>query len=371
MDTTRTDGLNAQVKTSLPGVPAAHSEAPLPQREHNAVMRVSLFLIAVLASVAVFTYLERILAPFVFAILLFFVIQPIVEWAAQYRVPRWASWAVMLLAVSAAFAGIGFLAISSFTRMIEDKEHYLPRVRELAEEARPGSGDTAVDLLKSGEKAMREAAPWSLYGAAEFGLMMIFYLLFLALTSRELMGRIERAFPDRAEELVDVARTISAGMQGFVWVKTLVSLGMGLTAAVLLAAFGVPYWPLWAFLFFALNYITYIGSIIACVPPIASAFFYYDPVTASIISALVVAVRVVWIDYVEIRYSGSALNLDPSLVLLSLAYWGYFWGGVGLVLAVPMLTTLKIILWSIKHTRHWAVLISESSNEPVVPVEEA
>jgi predicted PurR-regulated permease PerM len=373
MDTMQTDGLKAQPTNShsketnlATPETLAKAEAPIRPREHNTIVRVSLFIIAVLLCVGAFTYLERILAPFVFAILLFFVIQPIVEWLHEYHVPRWLAWVVMFVAVTAAFAGIGYLAISSFTTMIQDQEQYVPRMAELAERVRPGLGDSVHEWVKAAEKATREAAPLSLYGATEFGLMMIFYLIFLALTSREFLKRAERAFPERADELLGVARRISAGMQSFVRVKTLVSLGMGVTATLLLAAFQVPYWPMWGFLFFALNYITYIGSIIACVPPIATAYLQFDPVTASIISALVVAVRVVWIDYVEIRYSGSELNLDPSLVLLSLAYWGYFWGGVGLVLAVPMLTTLKIVLWSIEHTRHWAVLISETGDGPIV-----
>jgi len=62
---------------------------------------------------------------------------------------------------------------------------------------------------------------------------------------------------------------------------------------------------------------------------------------------------------VEIKWSGQSLNIDPLLLLLGLAYWGWFWGLVGLVLAVPMLTSLKIVLANIDETRSWAILISE------------
>jgi AI-2 transport protein TqsA len=66
-----------------------------------------------------------------------------------------------------------------------------------------------------------------------------------------------------------------------------------------------------------------------------------------------------WIDYVEIRASGRDLNLDPILVLVALMFWGKFGGLVGLLLAVPMLTGVKIVLAQFPNTRCWAILMSE------------
>jgi predicted PurR-regulated permease PerM len=69
--------------------------------------------------------------------------------------------------------------------------------------------------------------------------------------------------------------------------------------------------------------------------------------------------RFVWIDYVEIKLSGRHLNIDSVLLFLWLAYWGWVWGVIGLILAFPMLTSLKIVLEHLDGTRHWAVLMSE------------
>lgn len=143
-------------------------------------------------------------------------------------------------------------------------------------------------------------------------------------------------------------------------VKTLVSVGMGVSAAVLMYLFGLQGWLLWGILFFALNYITYIGSIVACVPPVILAYLdLSSPIVATALAATMVLNRFVWIDYIEIRMAGRHLNIDSILLFLWLAYWGWMWGVIGLILAFPMVTSLKIVLEHVEATKGWAVLMSD------------
>jgi AI-2 transport protein TqsA len=154
--------------------------------------------------------------------------------------------------------------------------------------------------------------------------MTFFYLLFLLLGVNKLPRRVQRTLSgERAEHILTIGERISAGMEQFMKVKTLVSIGMGASAAALLAAFGLEHWLLWGFLFFALNYITYIGSIAACMPPIALAYLEMNSaVAATALAFLIVVNRFLWIDFVEIRLSGKDLNIDSVLLFLWLAYWG-------------------------------------------------
>ena len=143
-------------------------------------------------------------------------------------------------------------------------------------------------------------------------------------------------------------------------VKTLVGTGMAVSAAAIMAAFGVDHWLLWTFLFFVANYVTYIGSMAACVPPIVIAFLdLKSPAAAALVAALLIANRLVWIDFVEVRLAGRELNLDPVLVFLWLAYWGWAWGVVGLLLAYPMLAAVKIVLSHVEGWEGWAVLLGD------------
>ncbi|NBT14210.1 MAG: AI-2E family transporter [Planctomycetia bacterium] len=198
-------------------------------------------------------------------------------------------------------------------------------------------------------------------GVAEVFVLVLVYLVFLFVGSRKLPERIRRAFPgEQAERLLSIGDGITRSMERFMAVKTIVGLGMGATAGLLMYGFGLDHWLLWAFLFFASNYITYIGSIVACIPPIVMAFLDLNSVTAAVVlGVLLVANRMLWIDFVEIRMSGKELNLDPTLMFLWLSYWGWAWGVLGLLLAYPMMAAVKIALTHMKGAAGWAVLLSE------------
>jgi predicted PurR-regulated permease PerM len=194
--------------------------------------------------------------------------------------------------------------------------------------------------------------------------MAFFYLLFIVIGAKRLPERVRRAFPGpRGERILTVAGEISTGMERFLEVKTLVSLGLGISSAAIMYLFGLQGWLLWGLLFFAFDYITYIGSMVACVPPIVIAFLdLSSPVAAVALTALLVLNRFVWIDYFEIKYSGRHLNIDSVLLFLWLAYWGWMWGVVGLILGFPIIISVKIVLQHLDATKSWAVLMSEESH---------
>ena len=224
----------------------------------------------------------------------------------------------------------------------------------------PASGPLG-DLFRSSSKSALDYMLRHTLQVAEIFVLVLVYLIFLFIGSRKLPERIERAFPgEQGARLLSIGAGITRSMERFMAVKTVVGLGMGATAGLVMYAAGLDHWLLWAFLFFASNYITYIGSIVACLPPIIMAFLDLNTVTGAVmLSALLVANRLLWIDFVEIRMSGKELNLDPTLMFLWLSYWGWAWGVLGLLLAYPMLAAVKIAVAHVKGAAGWAVLLSE------------
>ncbi|MEI6635046.1 MAG: AI-2E family transporter [Planctomycetota bacterium] len=196
---------------------------------------------------------------------------------------------------------------------------------------------------------------------AELIVAVFCYLVFLFLGSRKLKARMLRAFPgERSKRLVAIGDGITESMERFMVVKTAAGVGMAVSAAVIMYGFGLDHWMLWAFLFFAMNYITYIGSAAACVPPIVMASLDLDsPAMAALLSTLIVLNRIFWIDFFELRVSGKQLNLDPTLLFLWLSYWGWAWGILGLILAYPMLAAVRIMLEHLGGLHGWALLLSD------------
>jgi len=196
---------------------------------------------------------------------------------------------------------------------------------------------------------------------AELFVVVFCYLVFLFLGSQKLKARVLRAFPgERGSRLVAIGEGITESMERFMVVKTAAGVGMAVSAGMIMYLFGLDHWMLWAFLFFAANYITYIGSMAACIPPLVMAYLDLDNAAmATLLSALIVLNRVVWIDFFELRMSGKQLNLDPTLLFLWLSYWGWAWGILGLILAYPMMAALRITLEHLGGLQGWALLLSD------------
>ena len=230
----------------------------------------------------------------------------------------------------------------------------------------PSGGDnrgrtSLTDLFRiTSQDVMKYVFSHSL-DVAELIVVVFCYLVFLFLGSRKLKARVLRAFPgERSTRLVAIGDGITESMERFMVVKTVAGVGMAVSAAIIMHGFGLDHWMLWAFLFFALNYITYIGSAAACVPPLIMAYLDLDShMMAFVLTTLVVLNRVFWIDFFELRMSGKQLNLDPTLLFLWLSYWGWAWGILGLILAYPMLAALRIALEHIGGLSGWAVLLSD------------
>jgi len=223
-----------------------------------------------------------------------------------------------------------------------------------------GTGDPSDFFRVTSQAAVDYVFRHSL-DVAELFILVLVYLVFLFLGGRKLPAKIRRAFPgDQGERILQIGAGITDSIEAFMAVKTLVGLGMGATAGAIMFLMGLDHWLLWAFLFFASNYITYIGSAVTIIPPIVLAFFdFANPWMAGLLAVLLLVNRLVWIDFIEVRLSGRELNLDPVLMFLWLAYWGWVWGVLGLILAYPMMAAVKIVLQHVGGGAPWAVLLSD------------
>jgi predicted PurR-regulated permease PerM len=323
--------------------------------------RVSLVLIAVVLMVGVVTYLGPILKPFLVAVFLYFSSMAAAGVLIRRHFSTLLAYLTLLVAGSAAVAALSVLAYGEVLAFQAAWPRYQQRILAVIGYAPGETREALREMLKTYSHEVFSYLLERGLGLLELLIMTFFYLLFILLAVGRLPDRVRRAFPDgRGEHLVSVAGKIAAGIQQFMHVKTLVSLGMGVSAAVVMALFGLQGWLLWGILFFALNYITYIGSIVACVPPVILAFLdLSSPLAATALSVLLVLLRIVWIDYIEIKMSGRHLNIDSILLFLWLAYWGWMWGVIGLILAFPMVTSLKIVLENLEATKGWATLMSD------------
>ncbi len=140
-------------------------------------------------------------------------------------------------------------------------------------------------------------------------------------------------------------------------IKTWISLATGVIISIWAAVLGVDHPLLWGLLAFALNYVPNIGSIIAAVPAVLLALVQLGLAKALLLAAGYLAVNLVMGNAIEPRYMGRGLGLSTLVVFLSLLFWGWVLGPVGMLLSVPLTITAKIALDSRDETRWLAILL--------------
>lgn len=157
-------------------------------------------------------------------------------------------------------------------------------------------------------------------------------------------------------------RQVLENVRRYVAIKTVASLLTGLLIWFGLSVLGVEYATVWALVAFLLNYVPTIGSIAAGVPPVALALADPNegPVVALLVLVLYGAVNQAIGSILEPRWQGRRLGLSPLIVIVSLLFWGWVLGPIGMLLSAPITMAVKIACEEYQETRWIAILLGES-----------
>ena len=140
-------------------------------------------------------------------------------------------------------------------------------------------------------------------------------------------------------------------LRRYMSMKTVISMVTGLIIGVSLWLIGVDYPVLWGVLAFMLNFVPNIGSIIAAVPAVMLTLVQLGVAPALLVAAVYVTVNVIIGSIVEPKYMGKGLGLSTLVVFVSLVFWGWVLGPVGMLLSVPLTITVKLALDSRPETQ--------------------
>jgi predicted PurR-regulated permease PerM len=146
-------------------------------------------------------------------------------------------------------------------------------------------------------------------------------------------------------------------IQNYIVIKSTISLLTGIIIASSLAIIGVDFPLLWGLLAFLLNYIPTIGSIIAAIPAVFWTLVQLGPGSALLAGVVFLVTNFIMGSIIEPRYMGRGLGLSTLVVFLSLVFWGWVFGPIGMLLSVPLTMTVKIALDSSEDTLWMATLI--------------
>ncbi|MCA8985234.1 MAG: AI-2E family transporter [Planctomycetaceae bacterium] len=196
----------------------------------------------------------------------------------------------------------------------------------------------------------------SVMGMFNYALIVFLMLLFLLLEWSRFGQKLETLPGDTQSHVAQVTE-ILASIRRYMLIKTMVSLLTGLLITIWLLLMGTSYALLWGTVAFLFNYIPTIGSIIAGIVPTLFVLVDQGPIEALWVAVAFLVVNFLIGNVLEPRIMGEGLGLSTFVVFLSLVFWGFVLGPVGMLLAVPLTMAIKIALGSDERTRWISVLL--------------
>jgi AI-2 transport protein TqsA len=308
--------------------------------------------LAIIAAVVVCFGLYQasaVFIPIAFALFIIAVTWP-VQRVLQARMPRVLAACLTVAVTLMAILVLGYLLVWGFNRVGEWLFANLPRFQALYEQAvakLEKSGLMVVGPLSdyfdfnSGLRLLRQLGS-HLQGITTFALVTAVYVLLGLLEVDQFRAKLERMRRgDVGPALIRVSADVAAKMQTYMVVRTAMSVMTGVVIWAFALVAGLELATAWGVIAFALNYIPFLGPLVATVFPTAFALLQFESwQTALLVFVVLNLIQFVIGSYLEPRVSGAALAISPFMVLFAVFFWTYLWGIAGTFIGVPVTIAL-------------------------------
>jgi predicted PurR-regulated permease PerM len=308
---------------------------------------------------------ETIIVPFLLSVFIAIISSPFMFLLQRKGVPTFAAiliMALVILAFGGILAAIVGTSVNQFTKE-------LPRYQEAFQTQRAQlvtwletkgievSNEMLTKYLNPGAIMSMVANLLSQLGAILANSFLIFITVIFILMEASIVPDKISAAMNRPKESLRQLETIAKSIKRYLAIKTVTSLITGAIITLILVILKIDYPFLWGLLAFLLNYVPNIGSILAAIPAILLALIDHGITSAILTSVGYIAVNTTIGNFVEPRVMGRGLGLSTLVVFLSLVFWGWVLGPVGMLLSVPLTMTLKVALESYSDTRWVAIML--------------
>ncbi len=353
------------------------------ESSHESSQRGFRMLLALACLIVVLTGMKLaagILVPIAFGFFLAVLSYPIIELLVKWRLPRSVALLVTILLNIAAIVGVGKLAFDLTKSFLKDIPTYSKALESqvfsaatwLEHKGVAGAGEAARVAFDgngivgyiSQENVMSKIG--SVLGAT-FGtvavvfasMVMVFLVMTFILTEAHgTHGRLAAVKLAGGPDLSFLMQSVT-DIQKFLGIKTLISLATGICAGILCWAFGLKYPLLWAITAFVLNYIPAVGSTAASVPAMVEALVHNGWGNALTIGIGYGIFNFLLDNFLQPSLLGMRFGISPLVIILSVIFWGWLWGPVGMFLAVPLTMVFKVVLDNSEEFRWISVAMSK------------
>ena len=328
-------------------------------------LRVLLGLAAFVIIVAGMKASAAILVPFLLALFLAIIAAPVLYFLQTKGIPPIAAMSIVTLLILAVGTVLVTILAQTLPNLAQSLPEYETHLQQLMQslQAKLQERNIPVDNL-SLERYLNPGTAVGILGglvSQTTSILANSFLIFLTtvfilLEASLFHNKLRTAFSGNTASIEKLEK-ITAQVQQYMGIKTFTSLLTGVLCAILFLACGVQYAILWGLLTFVLNFVPSIGAFLAAVPPILLALMQQGFRTAVVVAVGCVIINVILGNFLEPRMMGQKLGLSTLVVFLSLIFWGWVLGPVGMLLSVPLTMAVKIVLQSNDDTRWLAILL--------------
>ena len=299
-----------------------------------------------------------VVLPLVIAILLAFVLYPIVLALEKIRVPRVISISLAVIIMFVALSIFGIVLFSSgkviVDRFLQSEKSLTNIYERLAQIFDDLSYDDELSFFQNvwGQfgvgKISSVVVPFfnDFMGFAKNALLVVLFVAFLLVEAFHFNDKLDVAYNKRSDTIKKMGSDIISQVTRYLGAKFLISLANGVIFAVSFKLVGLEHAIVWGLIQFLLNFIPTLGSIAAGagISFFALLQFWPDkPMLIVIVVLIVLVTNMVLGNIIDPKIIGDNVGISPFVILVSLVIWGWIWGFAGMVLAVPMMVIIRII----------------------------
>jgi predicted PurR-regulated permease PerM len=360
------------VQPDLPNAPAPSEEGGAVEhpdlgklgealRDRVEVRSIAITGLLVLAVLYTLYFARAFLLPIVLAVLLDFLLSPLIRTLKRARIPEPAGAALVLLALLGA-VGFGVYSLADPARewmakapqslaRVQTRMHELRKpVEQVTKTAEQVEAATEVDKGGPQEVVLREPRlSERLFGSTQsflMGALETLILLYFLLAAGDLfLQKLIKVLPllQDKKKAVAIARETEASISTYLFTVILVNVVLGLAITLVMGAIGMPNALLWGALAALAEFIPYIGAtVLLATLTIAGLVTFPSLSHALVVPGAYLAVNLIQSQFVTPMILGRRLTLNPVAILVGLVFWWWLWGVGGAFIAVPLLATFKI-----------------------------
>ncbi len=339
--------------------------------------QLALSILAIVAAGAALYFAQLVFIVLLVSLLLAFVLEPVTRLFERVRLPRFLA---ALLAVMLFMGAVGVTFYFSYNKAVSfarDLPHYSGEIRKITEKYRRQAQtiqqstqqvipQDATD--KNTVKVKQESSWWdhlfsSLGTATEmvFSASFVPFLAYFMLTWKEHSRRCGvMMFPTEQRSTAYATMTaIGEMVRGFIVGNFLVGVFIGAISTAIFGLIGLPYFYFIGFISGFLSLVPYLGVLLAAVPPLLTGVGHLHGSEFFMILATVLGLHLFALNVLYPKFLGKRLQLNPLTVTIALLFWGWIWGAMGLILAIPMTAACKILCDHIEGLRPLGAWLGE------------